>query len=145
MNLFPLFFIIFVIKSIKSQSQTTATLKRIPITISQVPIPTSFPITSTTKLVPSVIDEVEIVDVTETSTHETVLEKTINQPTGTTPISITSSSDSMDPTDYSTVWPTRWRPRGRRFGAQNEAQYSFKSNKWTLFFLIFTFICGLLL
>ena len=41
-----------------------------------------------------------------------------------------TSPPSTDPTDYSTVLPTRWHPR-RRFGAQNEAPPQYKPD-WKL-------------
>lgn len=50
------------------------------------------------------------------------------------------ASSASDPTDYSTVWPTRWRPR-RRFGDQSEASPQFLTN-WKL---TFTLLIGAIL
>ena len=57
----------------------------------------------------------------------------------------TVTNDPMDPTDYSTVWPTRWRPRGKRFGAEGgEAQTISPPKKWLLIILTGAFIGGIL-
>ena len=60
----------------------------------------------------------------------------------------TAPSPMADPTDYSTVWPTRWRPRRRlNFGAEADAgRPRVSPDRLLISFVIFgAFISGILL
>lgn len=88
----------------------------------------------------------EDIPVPTSTTHEEIDHKS---ETTVTSLNLKESVDpSMDPTDYSTVWPTRWRPRRRlNFGAEGDAGKSQASPDYLLIWLVIigAFISGILL
>lgn len=110
------------------------------------PVPTSTkPVKKPTKTVESPsTEEVAEEPIETTKTTEDYPHPTANPISSdsepATPINPSPASPS-DPTDYSTVLPTRWRPR-RRFGAQSEASPRFLPN-WKL--IVFILISVILL
>lgn len=112
-----------------------------------IPVPTSTkPVKKPTKTVeaPSTEEDaeepIEPTETTEDSPHPTANPKSPDSEPAT-PTNPSSPVSPTDPTDYSTVWPTRWRPR-RRFGAQSEASPRFLPN-WKL--IVFILISVILL
>ena len=108
----------------------------------EIPMPTTStkPVKNQTKTIeaPSPTEDAEeTVEPTETT------EATVNPKASDSELATPTNnpSSSTDPTDYSTVWPTRWRPR-RRFGAQSEAPPQFNPN-WKL--IVFILISVILL
>jgi hypothetical protein len=105
------------------------------------PIPTSTkPVKKQTITVeaPSPIEDAEDAEEPAEPTEDItdVPQTTANPKTpGSEPITSTNPSSPTDPTDYSTVWPTRWRPR-RRFGAQSEAPAQFYPNWKSIAFIL---------
>lgn len=86
------------------------------------PTPTtkSSPI-KTTKVEES-MPEAEDLPTTTSAIHEESHQKSETTPTAPNPTASADPSASADPTDYSTIWPTRWRPRRRlNFGAEGDA------------------------
>ena len=132
-----------------SVNPTGIVLSRKPVLIERtnsadIPMPTSTkPAKNQTKTIeaPSPTEDaeetVEPTETTEEASHSTANPKAPDSELATP----TNPSSSTDPTDYSTVWPTRWRPR-RRFGAQSEAPPQFNPN-WKL--IVFILISVILL
>lgn len=141
-------------QSTRRLPQTATTAIQVPIQ-TQLPPKTSFIVTSTGNAIPTSIRN-DVIEEIETNTPANEQETITNdseqpQPTmppPTNPLNPTgpksANPENIDPTDYSTVWPTRWRPRGRRFGAQNDAAQSVTVNG-VLVLLNFAFIIGIFL
>lgn len=98
--------------------------------------------TNTRKPTPTVEDSTHVLDEEEEEPQTTTIKP--SKPTAQSdvndspaPTSDLNTTNTMDPTDYATVLPTRWQRR-RRFGAQSEAQAQFKVD-WILVSLLF---CG---
>lgn len=91
----------------------------------------------------TVFEDVEQ-DIDEPQVTETQKSEPTELPRENESKSLTKTAASMDPTDYSTVLPTRWRPR-RRFGVQSDSQAQFKIDYMMLVSLLTFGFIGIIL
>lgn len=106
--------------------------------------------TTTTKSSPIKTTKVEeaMTEAEDLPTATSAMHEESDQKSETTPTVSVDSSTSADPTDYSTVWPTRWRPRRRlNFGAEGDAGKPRVAPDRLLIWLVIigSFIIGILL
>ena len=102
-------------------------VSRRPVVDKSTPSPTSIQNkpTPTTEIHSTIVDEGPSTEDQELPSPTTVKHENHEEPDHQDDPKTTTTSDpqtNVDPTDYSTVWPTRWRPRRRmNFGAEGGA------------------------